>query len=57
MEWLFPAKVAISVYGDSYRSEDMAKIKSDFKSICGELRISRTGEDSALSMDAFLATL
>ena len=57
MEWLFPAKVAISVYGDSYRSKDMAKIKSDFKSICGELRISRTGEDSALSMDAFLATL
>lgn len=56
MEWLFPAKVAISSYRDSYRSEDMARIMKNFKDICGSLRISRTGEESSLSVDAFLST-
>ena len=56
MEWLFPAKVAISSYRDSYRSDDMARIMKNFKDICGSLRISRTGEESSLSVDAFLST-
>ena len=57
MEWLFPAKIAISSYRDSYSVADMAETIAKFKSVCGELRISRTGEDSALSIDAFLSAL
>lgn len=43
VEWMFPAKVAITLYSDRM---DVSEIKVKFKSLCGSLGITKVAESS-----------
>ncbi len=45
IEWLFPAKCAISLYSDKY---DVSEIKVKFKSLCSSLGITKVSEGSGI---------
>lgn len=57
IEWLFPAKVALTLYKNSYEEVRLDEMKSKFKSLCGSLGITRYGEASTDRIDSFLSTL
>ena len=55
LEWLFPAKVAISNFEGEFTTQDFADIKAKFKRVCGEHAITALNEFDGL--DSFLNTL
>ncbi len=55
LEWLFPAKVAISNFEGEFTVQDFADIKAKFKRVCGEHSITALNEFDGL--DSFLNTL
>ena len=55
LEWLFPAKVAISNFEGEFTAQDFADIKAKFKKVCGEHSMTALNEFDAL--DTFLNTL
>lgn len=57
VEWLFPAKVALTLYKNSYNEVTLNEMKSKFKSLCGSLGITRYGEAGTDRIDSFLSTL
>ena len=57
IEWLFPAKVALTLYKNSYNEVTLNEMKSKFKSLCGSLGITRYGEAGTDRIDSFLSTL
>ena len=57
IEWLFPAKVALTLYKNSYEEVRLDEMKSKFKSLCGSLGITRYGEAGTDRIDSFLSSL
>lgn len=55
LEWLFPAKVAISNFEDKFTVQKFADIKAKFKSVCDEHAMTALNEFD--SLDPFLDTL
>lgn len=55
LEWLFPAKVAISNFENEFTAEEFVAMKQKFKNICNTLSI--TAHDEFTSLDKFLSSL
>ncbi len=55
IEWLFPAKVAISCYETSFTHEEYVAIKKKFKNLCLDLSIKDIKEFT--SINSFLESL
>ena len=55
IEWLFPAKVALTLYQNNFGSAELAEIKTKFKTLCENFGIVKIGESE--SINSFLNSL
>ena len=55
LEWLFPAKVAISNFSDEFTTAEFTAIKKKFKDTCNSFSMVAYNEFD--SLDSFLSTL
>ena len=55
LEWLFPAKVAITLYQGNYDSATLSAMKTKFKSLCEGFGMTKIGESE--SIDEFINSL
>ena len=55
LEWLFPAKVALTLYQENYDSATLSAMKTKFKSLCEGFGMTKIGESE--SIDEFINSL
>ena len=55
LEWLFPAKVALTLYQGNYDSATLSAMKTKFKSLCEGFGMTKIGESE--SIDEFINSL